>query len=201
MVIAWDYILVMTMFCTATVIYHNRYEKRGNCCKSCCAGRMDVALTSTHVGRQASIDNHNSTGASLDATPEEFKAQSESKVSYFYDKVFSKFILNRNNRFVIFFVCLAWFAVAAVFTSKLEPTTETEQFLDSEHPLQKSITILGSAFPTAARDRGAVVTFSWGIGELDRTGVNQLRNTTYFGEPSYIEGWELNPQCQEHILR
>ncbi len=31
-VILFDYVLVMTLFCTAVVIYHNRFEAKGGCC-------------------------------------------------------------------------------------------------------------------------------------------------------------------------
>jgi len=208
LVIAFDYVLVMTMFCTATCIYHNRYEKHscrfcccwpgtvskngnsqanpgfvssGGACEGCCASRMDVDVTTTAVGRDAAIANYGK-GNGLEDTPEEFKAEVETKVSQFYDKTFSKFILKAQNRVAILLVCTIWFVLAAYYTSQLVPTTKTEQLLDSEHPLQKSITILNSEFPTAARDRGAVVTFTWGIDDLDRSDVNQLRNTTYFGE-------------------
>ena len=121
-------------------------------------------------------------------------------MSSFYDKTFSKFILNPVNRAIVMTVCVIWFVIAAKFTSDLVPTTETEQFLDSDHPLQKSITILNTAFPTAARDRGAVITYTWGVNELDRTGVNQLRDTSYFGEPRFTPDWEFSEECQEHIL-
>ena len=69
---------------------------------------------------------------------------------------------------------LSWVGVAIWQAAKIEPTKENEQFLDENHPLQRSVTILDKEFPTANDDLGMKVYFAWGLGLVDRTGVNRL---------------------------
>jgi protein dispatched 1 len=87
-----------------------------------------------------------------------------------------------------------------VYAIQLEPTKEAEQFLRSDHPLQKSLTIINSAFLTTEDDIGLEVYFAWGLGEVDRDGVNQLIDPEFLGEPKFVDTFQFTEQCQTELM-
>lgn len=66
--------------------------------------------------------------------------------------------------------------------------------------MQKSITILNTAFPTAQDDSGLSIYFSWGLEDVDRDGVNLLLNPTFYGAPTFSGAFEFHEQCQTSLL-
>merc|ERR1711920_202917 len=94
-----------------------------------------------------------------------------------------------------------WLGIAIWQTSLIEPTRESEQFLDENHPLQKSFSILGSEFPTADEDIGLPVHYAWGLGQVDRTGVQLLFDPENFGTPTYMGDTKWDSTCQEGLLQ
>jgi len=97
-------------------------------------------------------------------------------------------------------VFLSWVGVSIWQATKIEPTKENEQFLDENHPLQKSISILDKEFPTANDDIGMKVYYAWGLGLVDRTGVNRLLEPDNFGVPTFESNFDFNDQCQVELL-
>ena len=83
------------------------------------------------------------------ALESENAAEHVDQVSQFFRKEVAGFIKAPLNRMVIFLCFFAWMAIALWQTTQIEATKEAEQFLDEDHPLQKSITILNNEFPTA----------------------------------------------------
>jgi hypothetical protein len=196
LVILMDYVLVMTMFCTAVTVYHYRFEDTGNknCCKCMCNDNCACPdrgyaqkLTPTQIAHQKNVAASGSRKAEQD------------RITTWYSTTFTDFILSKRNRVGIAVVLLSWLGVAAYFASTLEPIKETEPFLQDDHPLQKSITLLNTKFPTATDDRGLDVYFVFGIDSVDREGVNLMFNDTYIGEVKYTPGWSLTPACQTHL--
>lgn len=157
-VIFIDYVLVMTLFCTAVVIYHNRYEN--NARFGCCCPCRPVTPSNTEQARLAAEESD-----------EEMKRD---RVSEFFRTKVSSFIQVPLHRIVLFVLFATWLGCAIWQATMLEATKENEQFLDENHPLQKSFTILGSEFPTADDDLGLKVYYAWGLREVDRSGVNRL---------------------------
>lgn len=190
LVILMDYLLVMTLFCTAVIIYHNKFEKPACCCApTCCYG--GVCATSSPNPTEQSL-----------AAVQAGELSEGGRISRFFRGPFTEFITGSVvNRVVIGVAFLAWIIVAISQTTKLKPTEETEQFLDDEHPLQKSFDILGSEFPVADADQGSFVYFSWGVGQVDRDGVNQLFDPEYYGKGTFEEGFVFDEQCQTAILQ
>ena len=184
-VIFIDYVLVMSLFCTAVVIYHNRYEDRPAKC-GCCT---DCSQT-----------DPSPTVKALQNMSEENADAKEDRMSYFFRTKVSTFLQVPWHRYGIFAVFAAWMAVAAWQASMIEPTKETEQFLDEDHPLQKSFNILNSEFPTADSDTALKVYYAWGLGEVDRDGVNLLFDPEYLGDPKFLETFDFNEQCQTKLL-
>jgi len=103
------------------------------------------------------------------------------------------------NRLGIFLVYAAWISVGIWKTTQLEPVRETEQFLDENNPLQKSFSIINSEFPTAEEDPSTLVYFVWGLGLVDRTGINLMLNPESTGTPTYLESFDFNEQCQTQL--
>lgn len=190
-VIFVDYVLVMSLFCSATIIYHNKFEKDGFCCApTCCYGGFcktsDPTPTMRAYDQATAVNGDPPTG---------------DKISVFFRSKIAVFLTKPLNRYIIFTLYFTWVIVAVIFGARLEPTTETEEFLDENHPLQKTFTIIGNNFPSTEQDLGSKIYFSWGVGEVDRNGVNQLLDPAFLGKPTYIESFEFNEQCQTEMLR
>jgi len=158
LVIFIDYVLVMTLFCTAVVIYHKKLEKE----------------------------------------PKE--NAEENKISKHFNAKVSSFILNRNARLFLAVIFLSWLIVASIFSSKLESTKASDQFLSEDHPLQKSFTILGEEFNFAASDPGLDMFFTWGLGGVNRKGVNQLLNPDFIGTPVFLDAFNFDEECQLEMV-
>lgn len=186
-VIFFDYVLVMTLFCTAVVIYHDRYEQRG--CFGCCCTDCSKTDPSPTEKAHETLESGQDDDAKGDVVSEFFRNQ------------VAGFILVPWHRLVLAVFFLTWIALAAWQASKIEPVREAEQFLDEDHPLQKSITILNNEFPTADDDAGLKVYFAWGLGKVDRSGVNLLLDPEDFGEPTFLDTFEFNEQCQTELVR
>jgi predicted RND superfamily exporter protein len=183
-VILIDYVLVMTLFCTAVVIYHDRYEDRPAKC-GCCTDCTYTEPSPTESAQEAlkASDSNEEQG---------------DRVSVFFRTKVATFVQVPWHRIVMFLMFAGWISVAVWQTSKLEPTKETEQFLDEDHPLQKTITILNSEFPTADSDLGLKVYYTWGLGLVSREGVSLLFDP-FLGDPVYLESFDFNEQCQTEL--
>lgn len=187
-VIFIDYVLVMSLFCTSVVIYHNKFEK-----KSCCFPCSNRCRTIDPSSTQKAFE-------SAELSPEGQDPEND-KISYFFRNKVARVVLDPWSRAILTFVFMSWLAVAIMYTIQLEPTQETEQFLNEDHPLQKSFSILGNAFVTAEEDDGLMIYFTWGIGDVDRSGVNQLMDPDHLGSPTYLEGFNFDEKCQTDMMR
>lgn len=183
LVILFDYILVMTLFCTAVVIYHNRFEQPGCCCASGGCFMMDVSPT------EKALKNADSD----EGLPQD-------KISHFFREKFAGFILKGRNRGFLSLPFLVWIAAATYYTTTLEPTKTYEQNLDEDHPLQRSVNILRNEFPQTERDRGVSIYYMWGIDDVDRNGVNQLYDPEYIGNATFSDTFVFDEQCQTAML-
>ena len=183
-VILVDYVLVMSLFCTAVVIYHDRYEDRGcfGCCCPCDTQNPDATAKARTM---------------LEESEEEVKGD---WVSEFFRNKFSAFIQVPLHRLVLGVIFVTWLSIACWQTSLIEPTKESEQFLNENHPLQKSINILNKEFPTATEDSGLKVYYAFGLEKVDRSGVNRLLDPTFFGEPQFVDDFDFSPQCQTELV-
>lgn len=187
-VILIDYVLVMTLFFSAVVIYHDRFEDR-SCFGCCCTDCSKTDPSPTEAAQEA---------LKTDDPNEEVKGD---RVSEFFRVKVAGFIQVPMNRMILGLIFVSWLGVAVWQTSKIEATKESEQFLDGDHPLQKSLTIINSEFPTADDDVGLKVYYTWGIGEVDRSGVNLLLDPENFGKPTFLESFDFNEQCQTEMLK
>jgi predicted RND superfamily exporter protein len=184
-VILIDYILVMTLFCTAIVIYHDRYEDRG--CFGCCCTDFSITDPSpTATAKEA-----------LESGEQDAKGDA---VSEFFRTRVAGFINVPLHRLVLGVIFLSWLGVCVWQTTLIEATKEAEQFLSEDHPLQKSVSILNSEFPTADQDSGLKVYYAWGLGEVDRAGVNLLLDPETYGVPTFVEDFDFNKQCQTELV-
>ncbi len=184
LVILFDYILVMTLFCTAVIIYHDRLEDEKGLCSCFCCVKNEPSPTEKALLK---FDGNN--------------APTEDRLSYFFKHKFASFILNPKCRLFVFIPLFAWLVTVSWYATKLEPTKTTEQALSKDHPLQKGATILSEKFPKVQQDRGTWVHFVWGLNEVDRNGVNQLYNPEFTGKPSFIQDFAFSEQCQTKMLK
>jgi len=190
LVIFTDYVLVMSLFCTAVVIYHNKFEKGACCCApSCCYGGFCATSdpSPTEKAREHVISLNGETPQA-------------DKISTFFRTKIAVFLTKRMNRLILGLLFLTWIIVAGIVGSRIEPTTEAEEFLDEDHPLQKTFTIIGENFPSTDQDLGSLIYYAWGVGEVDREGVNQLLDPEYSGAPTFIETFDFNEQCQTKMI-
>jgi len=195
-VIFVDYVLVMTLYCTAVIIYHNKLERPG-CCPCFVGG---FCKTTDPTPTEAAYQNAIASEAESVEEEEEAPTKTGEKVSAFFRDKVSAIIFNPFVRIGIALAMVGWICAATYLTFQLEATKETEQFLDDSHPLQKSFTILNNEFPTAESDIGLKVFFAWGVGEVDRSGVNLLLEKDDLGEATFLDSFEFNEECQSAML-
>eukprot|EP00586_Coscinodiscus_wailesii_P002494 CAMPEP_0172484404 /NCGR_PEP_ID=MMETSP1066-20121228/11874_1 /TAXON_ID=671091 /ORGANISM="Coscinodiscus wailesii, Strain CCMP2513" /LENGTH=1021 /DNA_ID=CAMNT_0013248915 /DNA_START=151 /DNA_END=3212 /DNA_ORIENTATION=- len=196
LVILMDYVLVMTLFCTATVIYHNYFESRGFC--GCFLKKQEKVTPTKSDIPTAILVAENSDNST--ATPNANKQETEGdKVSTFFRTTFASTIMRPRIRYLICLLSTTWVIIASYYASQLRATQSTEQFLDENHPLQKAATILSSQFPVANQDAGAKIYFIWGLGDVDRRGVSQLYDPEKTGVPTFNE-FQFNEKCQRLVL-
>lgn len=191
LVILMDYFLVMTLFCTAVIVYHDKFQKEGSCCcaPTCCMG--GVCNTSHPSPTEKALERVRAG-----------EGGEGNRITRFFKHQVTDFVTGSVfNRLIVGALFLGWVGAAISFTTKLKPTEQTEQFLDEDHPLQKSFNILGNEFPTADNDRGLLVYFGWGVGELDRSGVNLLMKPDFLGDPTLEESFKFDETCQSALLQ
>jgi predicted RND superfamily exporter protein len=195
LVIAADYLLVMTMFCSSVVVYHNRFEKKplcgcscptplGNYRCGCCTENCDCSNTDpspTQIAFAASTTGR----LDLQRDPVEM---------FFRDK-FAPMILRPRNRIIIGVISVVWLIPAVIFVLRLKPTEKQEQFLKPDHPFQKAITVLDTEFPSSSQDRGIDIMYTWGLKTVDRKHANILLNLTYIGDPQFDTNFKLTHEC------
>lgn len=197
-VIAADYIFVMTMFCTAVMVYHNRFEKpplcgctlptcMGPCTCGCCLENCDCSAsdpTPTQKAYAASTGEDN---------------RKRDSIEKFFRETFAPMILNPYARIAIAVVLIGWLIPAVIFVFQLVPTTEPEQFLNPNHPFQKAINVLNNHFGTNSQDPGIDMFYIWGLKDVKRDGVNILINSSFVGEVQYDDNFKFNAKCQDAI--
>jgi len=171
LVIFFDYILVMTLFTTAVIIYHNRFEQPGCCCFSGCCLIIEPSPTQIAMEKSSQDDY-------------EFR---EDRISYFFRTKVADFIQSTRNRALLTLPILVWIGIATYYTTQLEPTRTTEQELKEDHPLQKGITIINEKFPKSQEDGGTNIFFTWGLQEVNLDKVNQLFDPDFIGSPTFVE--------------
>mmetsp|Transcript_27636 Transcript_27636/g.33598 ORF Transcript_27636/g.33598 Transcript_27636/m.33598 type:complete len:1151 (-) Transcript_27636:98-3550(-) len=188
LVIFVDYVLVMTLFCTAVVIYHNKFEKDGCCCNCCVGGCCKTIDPSpTAIALQNITSGNGVVGVS--------------RISKFFGTKVSAFVLSPYGRLLIAVISVSWLVFASIYSAKLKPSQNAEEFLDDEHPLQKSFTILNNEFNRVEDDPSLNVYFTWGLGGVDREGVNMLTEPDFFGTPIFLDTFNLNQQCQLDMVK
>ena len=183
LVILWDYILVMTLFCTSVVIYHDRFERKGCCCFGGCFALIKPSNTQQALEK---VDSNEGTY--------------KDRVGYFFRSKVAGFVLNGRNRAIVALPFLVWIAVAGYYTSKLEPTQTQEQALAKDHPLQRALNILRNNFPTTEQDNGVPVYYVWGIGDVNREGVSQLYDPQFIGNATFVESFKFDEKCQKVMM-
>jgi len=192
LVIWFDYMLVMTMFCTAVVVYHDYFESpKVNCCVQfacvcCCPCVPAIAKDQTSTA--------------IAQTYTEGQVHKSDRITEFYKGPISNFVINPKSRMATLCVLTIFLGVMLKFMTELKPTEKAEEFLSDDHPLQKAITILNEGFPVAADDRGAHHYYVWGIEEVDRTGVSQMFDPENIGKSVLKDGWNFNPTCQQKVV-
>jgi predicted RND superfamily exporter protein len=192
LVILWDYLLVMSLFCSAVIVYHDYFERDPLCsvplCCGCCVQDCNCSKQSPSPTEKILSSFHDN------------RVIPQDRVTSFFSGPVTKFICGIKQRILVFICFLAWIIPAVVYVTKLEPTKTAEQFLRSDHPLQYSITILQSEFPTSSEDRGLPIFFAWGINVLDQGGVNQLMDPNFVGRVNLDSGFKYTEECQRKIM-
>ena len=184
LVILFDYILVMTLFCTSVVIYHDRLEEEPGWCFSCfCCVKNEPSPTQI---------------ARFQVKPEGQLKQD--RITYVFQEKIAPLIINPRSRGFLIFPLLIWLGGATWYSTKLEATKTAEQALSPDHPLQKGATILSEKFPKVQQDRGTDVHFVWGLENVNRDGVKQLLNPEFVGVATYVHDFNFQEKCLKQMI-
>lgn len=184
LVILFDYILVMTLFCTSVVIYHDRLEEEpGWCCICFCCTKNEPSPT------QIALSQNKNEGH-----------PKQDRITYLFQEKIASLIINPRVRGFLVFPLLIWLGGATWYSTKLEATKTTEQALSPDHPLQKGVTILSEKFPKVQQDRGTDIHFVWGLENVNRDGVKQLLDPEFVGVPTYIDNFNFQEKCLNQMI-
>jgi len=173
-----DFALVITWFPACLVWYHNHLESR-----TCCCWRIS-AETFTERG--------------LSKHQEEEPSQQKRCAERFLGGPFADFVVKRRVIVVGFFMLL--FIGTAITGAQISPATSTDQFLPADHPFQRISIIWNDKFPSSAQDANAKVYLTWGLKDVDRSGVNLLRDSKNKGAVMYDDGFAFDEAAQLHIF-
>jgi predicted RND superfamily exporter protein len=206
LVIFCDYVLVMTFFCTTVVIYHNAVEVRNTCgfesnrtccCALVCCFPVPEAERSTATSAQKGAKAENT--ETLVGLCTSFKF--DEALSLMFGTKIANFVLDTRARVCIAVVCVALFIPMAVLASQIAEQTVADQFLPSSHPFQQIINVYGNEFPSSGSSENTEIFVSWGIGEVNRDGVNQLIAPNVIGTGNFDQNFVFNAGVQRHILQ
>jgi len=193
--IFFDYILVITWFPAMVVFYHNNFEMAGVC--DCCPARV----------KEIGGDNVSSTEAAR-AQIAQGKKPRRRKVEVLVGDRLGHFVITKKKLLVA--LCAALAVPAVYLMATVKATSETEEFLPSDHPFQRLFTITGREFPTSAEDGVSYVTVMWGVGDekledsenwVDRSGVKLLWDSSNVGTLIMNTNFEFDGAAQQHILQ
>jgi predicted RND superfamily exporter protein len=175
-----DFILVITWFPACLVWYHNHLESRGCCCRRILKG------TSTERGLSA-------------LEPGQVVTQQKRWIERFLGGPFAEFVVKRRRIILGCFVLLL--TGAATAGAQIRAATSTDQFLPADHPFQRIFTITNEEFPSSAQDSNAKVQLAWGLKDVDRSGVNLLRDSDNKGNVVYDPSFSFDEAAQSHIFQ
>lgn len=178
LVILFDYALVMTLYCTAVVIYHDKFERSNGCC----------GLSTSKIGTETVLNEKHGPAV-------------ESRMNLFFRDKAAHLILRKRNRHLLGIAMVGWMVLCVIHASKLEPIQTTEQLLDKNHPIQRGATILNEKFPVADDESNTKIYFIWGLSDVNRDGVRQLFNPNYVGKPVFDRDFDFGHECQTKMLQ
>jgi len=119
-------------------------------------------------------------------------------VEKFLGGPFAEFVVKRRA------VILGFFAIvlvgAATAGAQIRPATSTDQFLPEDHPFQRIATIWNDKFPSSAQNANAKVYLTWGLEDVDRSGVSLLRDSNNKGTVVYDNKFSFDEAAQLHIF-
>lgn len=103
-------------------------------------------------------------------------------------------------RFLLLAVLIVLFAVSIYLTTRLQPLTESEQFLPASHPIRVAFTLLKYAFPASDTDYVVTVFVVWGVSGVDRSGTSKYKPTEN-GRVVFDKSLDLRAaETQQHLL-
>lgn len=120
----------------------------------------------------------------------------------FFDTKINDFTKSLPGRIGVISVSFIWFVVAIILTSKLEPLSEMEEWIDPDHEIMTVFTKIFNEFPPPP-SRKPKLTYMWGAKELDRTETNFF-NITFKGNVTWDENFTKNfhePKNQAYALK
>lgn len=181
-VIFVDFCLVITWFPACLVWYHNNLESRSCCC------------------RRILVDNSTERARKMWQDPQDGKpVQQKRWVEQILGGPLASFVVKRRALILGFFAIVS--ACGGAGGAQIRPATSSDQFLPSDHPFQRIFDIMNGEFPSSSQDENAKVYLNWGLEDVDRSGVNLLRDVTNKGSVVYDEGFRFDEAAQLHILK
>jgi hypothetical protein len=202
-VIAVDYVLVITWFPCIVVLYHNSCEKRPFCyCLQrwremwCCDGHLKDAGNGKWQWQMTKAMVTTTERGAARKTEEPAK---EFLIERVLTTPMTRLLAKRPLAVVIFFLV---FLVPVVITAaQIEPASRAEQGLPEDHPFQRIFTILNERFPASAETPSHAAHLVWGIEGVDRSSVSLLRDSTNRGDLLMNEDFSFNEDTQNYILK
>merc|ERR1719326_2833965 len=185
-----DYFLVMTLLCSAVVLYHNYFEMKPPLCCACCCGADGCdRLCLFGEGLMTTTQKAGSGGAA---------EEKKGAVTRFFEDRFPFALIKNPVSRGLFLVLVA---PAGYLCSKIKVADSSNQILPPDHPFQRFFD-MQDVFRSTDEDRLERVSIVWGLhpDALDLTGVNLLWDKDATGTVIADDEFAFSAELQEHMV-
>ena len=115
--------------------------------------------------------------------------QEMGKLEKFFDTTWNTFV--HKFRWVILIIFFIWTVVAAIFAAQLEPVSEAEEYLPTDHPIQQFFSTSSKQFLGAGQTTINVDLY-WGMKGINKEGTS-MWNATNIGTLMWQDDFDLSP--------
>jgi len=186
-VILLRYLLLISLFGTAVVIYHNKFEGISLNC-----GRLIGSFTKNRCGRIQLLECKKQTQSEKDETGFDLRKR-------FCNKLGS-FVLHPSTRGLLGVCIVAWLAISLWFCFQLRPIQQSQQYIQENHPIKIAEGALASRFIDTQWDQNVGINIAWGIKEPSRQNIHPLLDPMNLGTPQFVESFDFNEVCQTQLF-
>lgn len=218
MLIFFDYVLVITLLPSATILWHNHMALKPNICCACCqkdgcsrlcSKQKTTETEEASTGVELATISNSTTEAVQPVADQEVEQAApvpgrrvvkRRRVEVFFETKFSDFITSVKGRILVFVLFALWLIPVIYFATQVSAATRPDQIFPKNHKFQRIFDIMNDEFPVSDDTDLVNVYYVWGIAGMNRDGVNMLMDPTDLGKVQWDDTFSFDEAAQQHIL-